>query len=135
MKTRKVFLVDDDFVFREAAEVLITSSGLTEKVLHFENGLEVYNRLVELAETPEHLPEIMLLDINMPVMNGWELLEELRTEKSVIRDSIQIHILTSSIAPEDLNLSKEYEFIDGYITKPLTQADLEKLAQSFVAEE
>ena len=77
MKTRKVFLVDDDFVFREAAEVLITSSGLTEKVLHFENGLEVYNRLVELAETPEHLPEIMLLDINMPVMNGLELMEKL----------------------------------------------------------
>ncbi|WP_422858140.1 response regulator [Flagellimonas sp. S174] len=135
MKTKKVFLVDDDFIFREAAEVLITSSGLTDEVLHFENGLEAYNRLVELSETPEHLPEIMLLDINMPVMNGWELLEELRQVKSVVRDSIQIHILTSSIAPEDLNLSKEYEFINGYITKPLTRADLKKLSQSTVAEE
>nr|WP_298996243.1 response regulator [uncultured Allomuricauda sp.] len=135
MKTKKVFLVDDDFIFREAAEVLITSSGLTDEVLHFENGLEAYNRLVELSETPEHLPEIMLLDINMPVMNGWELLEELRQVKSVVRDSIQIHILTSSIAPEDLNLSKEYEFIDGYITKPLTRADLKKLSRSTVAEE
>ncbi|WP_435623969.1 response regulator [Flagellimonas sp.] len=135
MKAKKVFLVDDDFVFREAAEVLITTSGLTDKVFHFENGLEVYNRLVELSETPEHLPEIMLLDINMPVMNGWELLEELKMEKNVLRDSIQIHILTSSIAPEDLNLSKEYEFIDGYITKPLTRADLKKLAQSVVVNE
>ncbi|PRX56865.1 response regulator [Flagellimonas meridianipacifica] len=135
MKAKKVFLVDDDFIFREAAEVLITSSGLTDEVFHFENGLEAYNRLEELSETPEHLPEIMLLDINMPVMNGWELLEELRQVKSVVRDSIQIHILTSSIAPEDLNLSKEYEFIDGYITKPLTRADLKKLSQSTVAEE
>ena len=90
---------------------------------------------MELSATPERLPEIMLLDINMPVMNGWELLEELRMENSIIRDSIQIHILTSSIAPEDLNLSKEYEFINGYITKPLTRADLKKLSQSFVAEE
>ena len=134
MRVRKVFLVDDDFIFREAAEVLITSSGLTENVLHFENGLEAFNKLVALSETPEHLPEIMLLDINMPVMNGWELLEELRMEKSIIRDTIQIHILTSSIAPEDLNLSKQYEFIDGYITKPLTRADLKKLSQSVVAE-
>nr|WP_299337741.1 response regulator [Allomuricauda sp.] len=134
MKANKVFLVDDDFIFREAAEVLIISSGLTEKVLHFENGLEVYDALLEMADTPDELPEIMLLDINMPVMNGWELLEELKQVKSVLRDSIQIHILTSSIAPEDLNLSKEYEFIDGYITKPLTRADLTNLAQSLIPE-
>lgn len=132
MKANKVFLVDDDFIFREAAEVLITSSGLTDEVCHFENGLEVYDALLELGDTPDKLPEIMLLDINMPVMNGWELLEELKQVKSIIRDSVQIHVLTSSIAPEDLNLSKQYGFIDGYITKPLTRADLEKLAQSLI---
>ncbi|TAI47642.1 response regulator [Flagellimonas allohymeniacidonis] len=129
MKAKKVFLVDDDFIFREAAEVLIKSSGLTEEVHHFENGLEAYDTLIPLADSPNQLPDIMLLDINMPVMNGWELLEELKRAQSVLRDEVQIHILTSSIAPEDLNLSKEYEFINGYITKPLTKADLDKLAQ------
>ena len=62
-------------------------------------------------------------------MNGWELLEELKRGPAIIRNTIQIHILTSSIAPEDLNLSKTYEFIDGYITKPLTEKDLLKIKE------
>lgn len=80
-----------------------------------------------MADTPNELPEVLFLDINMPIMNGWELLEELKGTPEVIRKNVQIHILTSSIAPEDLNLSKTYEFIDGYITKPLTVKDLNKV--------
>ena len=129
MTKPKVFVVDDDFVFREVAEVLIKSSGLTDQISHFENGLQVYQELVHLAETPTDLPELVLLDINMPVMNGWELLEELKEGPTAIKTGVQIHILTSSIAPEDLNLSKQYDFIKGYITKPLTNADLEKLSK------
>ena len=129
MTKPKVFVVDDDFVFREVAEVLIKSSGLTDEISHFENGLQVYQELVQLAEIPSNLPELVLLDINMPVMNGWELLEELKVGPAAIKTGVQIHILTSSIAPEDLNLSKQYDFIKGYITKPLTNADLEKLSK------
>lgn len=129
MTKPKVFVVDDDFVFREVAEVLIKSSGLTDEISQFENGLQVYQELVQLAETPSNLPELVLLDINMPVMNGWELLEELKDGPAAIKTGVQIHILTSSIAPEDLNLSKQYDFIKGYITKPLTNADLEKLSK------
>ncbi|MCL6274197.1 response regulator [Muricauda sp. 2012CJ35-5] len=127
-----VFVVDDDFVFREVAEVLIKSTGLTDNITHFENGLQVYQELIHRAQMPENLPDLVLLDINMPVMNGWELLEELKKGPTAIRSNVQIHILTSSIAPEDLNLSKHYSFINGYITKPLTKADLENLAQGLV---
>ncbi len=127
MKARKIFLVDDDFIFREAAGILIKASGLSENIHHFENGLQAYEALVSLCETPNELPEILLLDINMPVMNGWELLEELQEADQAIRNQVQIHILTSSIAPGDLNLSKEYAFINGYVTKPLTKADLKKM--------
>ncbi|MGX1927978.1 response regulator [Flagellimonas sp. 2504JD4-2] len=134
MKVKKVFLVDDDFIFREAAEALIGASGLSENICHFQNGLEAYEALVSLAETPHELPEILLLDINMPVMNGWELLEELKRADSIIREQVHIHILTSSIAPEDLNLSKEYAFIDGYVTKPLTEADLKKMELNLLAQ-
>ncbi|MEX0315417.1 MAG: response regulator [Allomuricauda sp.] len=125
--SRKIFLVDDDFIFREAAEVLIKASGLSDNICHFENGLQAYEALVSLIATPMELPDILLLDINMPVMNGWELLEELKQEDRIIRERVQMHILTSSIAPKDLNLSEAYGFIKGYITKPLTKADLKKV--------
>lgn len=131
MGANKLFLVDDDYIFRAAADFLIKSSGLTEEVVQLENGLEAYEALMALENTPDALPEVMFLDINMPVMNGWELLEELKSGPAVIKDKVQIHILTSSIDPNDLVLSKMYGFINGYITKPLTEADLNKIAKDF----
>lgn len=131
MGANKLFLVDDDEIFRLAAEVLIKSSDLTDEVIQLENGLEAYDALMALENTPDDLPEIMFLDINMPVMNGWELLEELKNGPEVIKNKVQIHVLTSSIDPHDLVLSKTYEFIAGYITKPLTEGDLNKIAAGF----
>ncbi len=127
MGVKKLFLVDDDEIFRAAAEVLIKSNGLAEAIVHLENGLEAFEALASIGDTVKELPEVILLDINMPVMNGWELLEELKQIPAVIRQNVLIYILTSSIAPEDLNLSKTYSFINGYITKPLTIADIEKI--------
>ena len=127
MGAKTLYLVDDDEIFRAAAEVLIKVHGLAENVVHLENGLAAYEALVPQSEVAEDLPEVLLLDINMPVMNGWELLEELKGEAAVLRQNMQIYILTSSISPEDLNLSKTYEFIRGYITKPLTISDIEKI--------
>lgn len=131
MGASKLFLVDDDDIFRLAAEVLITSSGLANEVIQLENGLEAYEALTALEQSPNDLPEIMFLDINMPVMNGWELLEELKNGPEIIRNKVKVHILTSSIDPHDLVLSKTYQFIAGYITKPLTEGDLNKIAKTF----
>ncbi|BFP41273.1 response regulator [Flavobacteriaceae bacterium GF1] len=127
MGAKKLFLVDDDVIFKIAAEVLIKTHKLADEVVQMSNGLEAYNALIALEHSPNDLPDVMLLDINMPVMNGWELLEELKQGPEIIRNQVQIHILTSSIAPEDLNLSKTYDFIDGYITKPLTNSDIDKV--------
>jgi len=129
MGAKKLFLVDDDDIFRLAADVLIKTYQVADEVVQLENGLEAYDALMALEHNPEELPQLIFLDINMPVMNGWELLEELKRGPAIIRNTIQIHILTSSIAPEDLNLSKTYEFIDGYITKPLTEKDLLKIKE------
>ena len=129
MGAKKLFLVDDDEIFRAAAEVLIKSNGLVEEVVQLKNGLEAYDALMKCESNPQELPEILFLDINMPIMNGWELLEELKNGPVVIRDKVQIHILTSSIDPKDLVLSKTYGFIKGYITKPLTEVDLNKIAK------
>lgn len=129
MGAKKLFLVDDDEIFRTAAEVLIKSLGLAEEVVPLENGLLAYDALMAFENTPDQLPEVLFLDINMPVMNGWELLEELKLAPGIIRKKVQIHILTSSIAPEDLNLSKTYGFIKGYITKPLTESDITRIRE------
>ncbi len=124
---KQIFLVDDDFIFRTAATVLLKRELPKYETHHFENGLLVYEKLMELAEKPNDLPELLFLDINMPVMNGWELLEELKAGPTQIIEKVCIYILTSSIAPEDMNLSETYQFIKGYITKPFTKEDIKRL--------
>ena len=130
MKDKKTYIVDDDFIFRAASEVLIKSEKLTSEVATFENGLLALENLLGIAEnSPEQLPDLLLLDINMPVMNGWEFLEALKEAPEIIRNQVDIFILTSSIAPEDLNLSKMYTFLNGYINKPLTVQDIQSLKE------
>ncbi len=124
MGVKHIFLVDDDQIFRTATTVLLQRELQEIQISEFKNGMEVYDKLMELEKKPEALPDIILLDINMPLMNGWEFLEELKGCSPELHKSIDIHILTSSIAPEDLNLSLTYDFIKGYITKPFTIEDV-----------
>ena len=122
-----LFIIDDDYIFRTAAAVFVEQEGFSNSVEEFENGLEGFERLHALSEAGEQLPDVIFLDINMPGMNGWEFLEELKTIDPKVRTECAIFILTSSIDHGDYILSTEYDFINGYITKPLTTADLDKV--------
>ena len=131
MRVKKTYIVDDDFIFRAASEVLIKAEKLTKEVESYENGLLALEKLIDLAKNdPKELPDLLLLDINMPVMNGWEFLEALKEAPKIIRENVNIYILTSSIAPEDLNLSTMYDFLKGYINKPFTISDINNLINS-----
>lgn len=133
MDVKRVFLVDDDQIFRTATTVLLQREIQEIEISEFKNGMEVYDRLLEIERTKEPLPNLILLDINMPLMNGWEFLEELKECAPELRNNIDIHILTSSIAPEDMNLSLTYEFIKGYITKPFTIEDVRGIFHGIAA--
>jgi CheY-like chemotaxis protein len=88
------------------------------------NGKEAINTLANTIEESEYLPDVILLDINMPVMDGWEFMEEIKMMKSKISKKIIIYIVSSSIAIEDKNKSKTFTDIFGYIPKPISVDDL-----------
>jgi CheY-like chemotaxis protein len=75
----------------------------------------------------EAFPQIIFLDINMPVMNGWEFLEEYEKLPSTFKESIFVIMLTTSVNPMDFENAKDFESVHGYRRKPLTHAMLIKL--------
>jgi len=124
MKKKTIWVVDDDVIYQTIINKLIQKSGAFSALSSFINGKEAIVALNNSLENNDSIPDIILLDINMPVMDGWEFMEEIKRIKSKISKQIIIYIVSSSIAVEDRNRSKTFTDIIGFIPKPISVADL-----------
>jgi CheY-like chemotaxis protein len=124
MKKKIIWVIDDDAIYQRIINKLIQKSGVFSALSSFTNGKEAIVALNNSLENNDSIPDIILLDINMPVMDGWEFMEEIKRIKSKISKKIIIYIVSSSIAIEDKNKSKTFTDIIGYIPKPISVADL-----------
>ncbi|MDQ3535982.1 MAG: response regulator [Bacteroidota bacterium] len=123
MKLNKVFLVDDDETSNFLNTLLIRSMKITDKVEISKNGKEALTKFVALKQLDKEWPELVLLDLNMPVMDGFEFLEEYCKLYAEEQEQTKIVMLTSSNSPKDIDKAKKYN-IAGYINKPLTEEKL-----------
>lgn len=127
-KQTSVLLVDDDPTFNFITETLLKSLQLTKSIDCVKNGQEALNVIKDCSTTQnsEKCPDIIFLDLNMPVMNGFEFLQEYKERYSELKKNIQIYVLTSSINPKDREKIKEYP-IAGYLCKPLDKETLKNI--------
>lgn len=117
----ELFLVDDDKVVNLIHSKVIRKSGAAQKVTAFDNAKAALETLKDLLRTrPEELPEIILLDINMPDMDGWEFLEEFEQFQLPMQYKCKVIIVSSSVDPRDKERSKKYKTVSDFISKPLT---------------
>ena len=126
MKTiNNMTLIDDDEVFVFLTKKAIERTHLVELIRVFSNGLDAIDFLRENSNNVDALPEIILLDLSMPIMDGWQFLDEIQTNPEFSK--IPTYILTSSIDPSDKSKSQSFPNVKGYLTKPLTLKDLETI--------
>ena len=122
-----VMLVDDDEISNYISERIIKNLGIA-KFLHISaNGKQALNFIKEEClgqNSSAECPEFILLDINMPVMDGFQFLEEFYKLGFKGMDEVKIVILTSSNSPKDVAFADKYN-ISGYINKPLSKEKLE----------
>ena len=125
MKDKVIWVVDDDVIYQTIINKIIEKSGVFSSHFTFPNGNVALTSLKKILEDDDTaLPDIILLDINMPVMDGWEFMEEIKKIKSDIRKDIHIYIVSSSIALEDKNKSATFSNIRGYMPKPISVTEL-----------
>ena len=124
MRKKTIWVIDDDAIYQIIVNKIIQKSAMFSAISSFKNGKEAIDAVTNSLNDDESLPDIILLDINMPIMDGWEFMEELQILKSSITKQIIVYIVSSSIAIEDKNKSKTYPDILGYLSKPVNINDL-----------
>lgn len=127
---KTIWVIDDDAIYQVIINKLIEKSQLFSANNTYINGKEAIDRLNQIATNTELIPDIILLDINMPIMDGWEFMEEMKQIKPKIDKKIIIYIVTSSIALEDKKKSKQFSDIFDYISKPISMEDIQKIAKN-----
>jgi CheY-like chemotaxis protein len=125
-------IIDDDQVYQLVMKRTIERTGLISSVLQFYDGQEAIDFFKEKQETTGELPELILLDINMPFMNGWQFLDEFVKIDFKKGYKFTIFIVSSSSTAEDVNKAKKYGAVSGYYVKPVTKAKFEELVHSAI---
>ncbi|MDY8136511.1 response regulator [Aquimarina sp. 2201CG5-10] len=120
-------IIDDDPIFVFGVKKIMEIINFCNSVMVFRNGEEALNNLKAIISANEKIPDIILLDLNMPVLDGWQFLEEFI--KVPCQKKIIIYIVSSSVDPEDVLRAKSYERVSDYIVKPVTVQKLKEVLQ------
>ena len=120
-------IIDDDPIFIYGTKRIMKEVDFCEDVFVYNNGQEAIEGLTNLGENGNALPTVIFLDLNMPIMNGWEFLDLFTklTSKTIL--GVRVYIISSSIDPRDLEKVKDYDFVHSYILKPITHDDLKNV--------
>lgn len=116
-------IVDDDEIFTYGFKKLTVIKGLFDEILNFSNGKEAIDYLLN-PKNANHLPDVLFVDINMPVMNGWEFNAAFEEIKSQLGKNIAIYNISSSVDLEDIKRVKNNPIISDYLLKPIDEAYL-----------
>ena len=118
----RVFIIDDDPILRKILFKMLKNYDEQLDVTCYEDGVEAIADLKSVTE----MPELIFLDINMPIMNAWEFVE---TYDSLELPRVPIYILSSSIDQRDISRASSLELIMDYIIKPMKREVLHQICK------
>lgn len=126
MKNKMTYIIDDDKLSIKLMSMLITKNNFCEEITAFHNPQTALDELKNNANDASKLPDVILLDLNMPVLDGWQFLDEFNLIS--FAKKILVFIVSSSIDPSDLEMAKNYPNVKNYIVKPLSSEKLKLTA-------
>ena len=117
-----VCVIDDDSIYRFTIVRTLEIQQVAGKIITFSDGEEGIQFILDNLNEPDKLPDIIFLDINMPIMDGWQFLEAYESMREKLNKRITIYLVTSSIDPADIDRAKGILSITQYLTKPINPA-------------
>lgn len=123
-------IIDDDDIYIFGIKKLLQIRNLCEEIIVFNNGKEAIDYF---NSNPDNLPNIILLDINMPVMNGWEFLREYSKIEEKLKENTVVYMVSSSINPQDIDKAAKEPEVYKYLIKPINLDTLTQIFQTYPA--
>ena len=128
----KILFVDDDPITLMLCKKVIAKTSFANEIVTAQDGeeaLKYFNTLKydNTKSTADKIPQLIFLDLNMPVMGGWEFLEHFTSDAYTEFSDTKVIILSSTIDPEDLERAKRYPVIIDFLSKPITTSMIEYL--------
>jgi CheY-like chemotaxis protein len=120
MKEPCFWIVDDDELFLLLSTKLFTKNKITESFTTFINGAEASNELLRIYNQKSNPPCIIVLDLNMPICDGWCFLDKFEQLHAEFKERISIFICSSSIDPADKRKAASYSAVKEFVEKPLS---------------
>ncbi len=122
-KIELAYIIDDDEIIIYLTDKLLKKVEFSNRVEKFTDAQTALDNLKQSINSGVDIPEVILFDLNMPVISGWDFIEEFKKLKT----TIPTFVFTSSIDPADKQRSYNYPEIKDFITKPLTVHKLDKI--------
>ena len=134
-KVNSVCIIDDDMIYQYLAKEEIEYTEMVQKIMFFDDGEQAITFITQTLdeENLDLLPDVIFLDINMPIMDGWDFLDAYIPLKPRIGKKIVIYIVSSSIDIRDMDKARGYGLVSDFIIKPVTYNRLTSIFHEFLA--
>ena len=117
---KSIFVIDDYPINLLIAKNIIKHQGFFDIMIPYSEAHLALEYIVNHKDDKKSLPDVILLDLNMPVMDGWQFLNEFEELFPTLIRDIDIYILSSSMNVLEIKRSKQYQSVNGFLSKPLT---------------
>lgn len=129
---KKILIIDDDEINNLICLKVIKDYNKEYDVVSITNATDGLGYLKEqIDDNDSEVPDLIFLDINMPLMNGWDFMMEYRKMMSDVEKEIKLFVLTSSQYYQDAELANQYSEVKRLITKPLTSEILDEIEKAY----
>ncbi|MCB4797413.1 response regulator [Neotamlana laminarinivorans] len=125
-----ICIIDDDEVYQFTTLQMLKKINLEKNVMAFYDGEEAINFFLDHLDETSKLPDVIFLDINMPIMDGFQFMNEYIKIKPQVGKKITIYMISSSVDPIDLEKAKNISEISDYIIKPIKRGELKSIFEN-----
>ncbi|WP_373057814.1 response regulator [Zunongwangia sp. H14] len=127
MGKRSICVIDDDEIYQMIMHKVIGRVGFFDEKKRYCSAVSA---LQDFQDLEKPLPDVILLDINMPEVDGWQFIENMRKLRPGFTEETRIYLVTSSIAHSDIEKTRTYQEIHEFVSKPVSMAKLKEIGES-----